>query len=80
MTSSASSSAASNARAASVICRALDDAAGGWAVAVCAVAAALHSRLGYAVMPIDGASHFVAWDSPVVFAAAIAAHLEALAG
>ena len=43
-------------------------------------AAALHTRLGYEVMPLEGASHFVAWDAPARFAAAIATHLEAVSG
>jgi pimeloyl-ACP methyl ester carboxylesterase len=43
-------------------------------------AAALHTRLGYEVMPLEGASHFVAWDAPAVFAAAIARHLQSVQG
>lgn len=43
-------------------------------------AAALHTTLGYDVMVLQRASHFVAWDAPAVFAAAIARHLGALTG
>ena len=39
-------------------------------------AAALHARLGYEVKTLEGASHFVAWDAPAVFAAVIAAQLQ----
>ncbi|MCC2033203.1 alpha/beta fold hydrolase [Microbacterium allomyrinae] len=39
-------------------------------------ASALHDRLGYEIEPLTGASHFVAWDAPEVFAAAIAAHAQ----
>jgi pimeloyl-ACP methyl ester carboxylesterase len=42
-------------------------------------AAALHTRLGYEVATLEGASHFAAWDSPAPFAATIAGHLGALA-
>jgi len=38
-------------------------------------AAALHSRFGYEVLTLEGASHFVGWDSPAVFASAVASHL-----
>jgi pimeloyl-ACP methyl ester carboxylesterase len=41
-------------------------------------AAALHTRLGYEVVPLEGATHFAAWDAPVPFAAVIAAHLDSL--
>ena len=41
-------------------------------------AAALHSRLGYEVLSLPGASHFVAWDAPATFAATIAGHRDAL--
>lgn len=41
-------------------------------------AEALHTRLGYRIASIDGASHFAAWDSPAPFAAVIAGHLEEL--
>lgn len=37
-------------------------------------AAALHTRLGYEIASIEGASHFAAWDAPAPFAAAVAAH------
>lgn len=41
-------------------------------------AAALHTRLGYEVAPLEGASHFAAWNAPVPFAAAIAGHFKTL--
>jgi pimeloyl-ACP methyl ester carboxylesterase len=37
---------------------------------------ALHTRLGYQVATIEGASHFAAWDAPTAFAETVAAHLE----
>jgi len=43
-------------------------------------AAALHDGLGYEVLSLKGASHFVAWDAPAVLAAAISGHLSAVSG